>query len=133
MIARVLPGLLAALLLAGSASAQGRRDTSDLGESERTLQQKQRQLNEERAKVAQARKREASILAELEDTDKRIAEKRRQVAKPLKPVHLEAVEEALHRRFGAQVAIKPGRKRGKIEITYQGEEDLQRLLSLLNG
>ncbi len=61
------------------------------------------------------------------------AEKRRRVAKPPKPAHIEAVEEALHQRFGAQVAIKPGRKRGKIEITYQGEEDLQRLLSLLNG
>jgi ParB family chromosome partitioning protein len=55
------------------------------------------------------------------------------VAKPSKPTHLEAVEKALYRRFGAQVAIKPGRKRGKIEITYQGEEDLQRLLGLLNG
>ena len=60
-------------------------------------------------------------------------EKRQRVAKPSKPTHLEAVEKALYRRFGAQVAIKPGRKRGKIEITYQGEEDLQRLLGLLNG
>lgn len=60
------------------------------------------------------------------------AEKRRRVARPPKPAHLEAVEQALDQRFGAQVATKPGRKRVKIEITYQGEEDLQRLLSLLN-
>jgi murein hydrolase activator len=79
VIARVLPGLLAALLLAGSVAAQGRRESTDLGENERVLQQKQRQLREERAKVAQAKKREASILAELEETDKRISEKRRQV------------------------------------------------------
>jgi ParB family chromosome partitioning protein len=60
-------------------------------------------------------------------------EKRQRVAKPLKAAHFEAVEAALHRRLDAQVSIKPGRKRGKIEITYQGEEDLQRLLNLLNG
>ncbi len=54
---------------------------AEIGESERTLQQKQSQLNEERAKVARGpRKREAAILAELEDIDKRLAEKRRQVA-----------------------------------------------------
>jgi hypothetical protein len=44
-----------------------------------------------------------------------------------------AVEQTLHRYLGARVAIKPGRRRGKIEITYQGEEDLQRLLTLLQG
>jgi ParB family chromosome partitioning protein len=85
---------------------------------------------------AQQRLRD-QILADglsVRETENQVrVEKRRRVAKPLKPAHLEAVEEALHRRFGAQVAIKPGRKRGKIEITYQGEEDLQRLLSLLNG
>ena len=61
------------------------------------------------------------------------AEKRRPVAKPPKPAHFEALEATLHRRFGAEVSIKPGRRRGKIEITYRGEADLQRLMSLLNG
>ena len=61
------------------------------------------------------------------------AEKRRPAAKPPRPAHFEALEATLHRRFGAEVSIKPGRRRGKIEITYRGEEDLQRLLSLLNG
>jgi ParB family chromosome partitioning protein len=59
------------------------------------------------------------------------AQKRRPAAKPAKPAHLQVIEQTLHQRFGARVAIKPGRKRGKIEISYQGEEDLQRLLSLL--
>lgn len=85
---------------------------------------------------AQQRLRD-QILAEglsVRETENQVrVEKRRRVARPSKPAHLEAVEAALHQRFGAQVAIKPGRKRGKIEITYQGEEDLQRLLSLLNG
>ena len=59
--------------------------------------------------------------------------KRNAAAKPDKSAHLLAMEETLHLRFGARVAIKPGRKRGKIEITYQGEEDLQRLLGLLQS
>jgi hypothetical protein len=29
------------------------------------------------------------------------------------------------------VTIRPGRKQGKIEITYTGEDDLHRLLGLL--
>jgi ParB family chromosome partitioning protein len=37
----------------------------------------------------------------------------------------------LQRHFGTHVTIRPGRKHGKIEITYMGEDDLQRLLALL--
>ena len=59
---------------------QAKREGPDLGESEHTLQQKQKQLKEERAKVAQAKKREASLLAELEEIEKRLGDKRRQVA-----------------------------------------------------
>jgi septal ring factor EnvC (AmiA/AmiB activator) len=54
--------------------------SGELGDKERTLQQKQKQLREERAKAAEARKREAGILSELEAIDKRLGEKRRQVA-----------------------------------------------------
>lgn len=61
----------------------------------------------------------------------RARKRRPAAAKPAKPSHLQVIEQTLHQRFGAHVAIKPGRKRGKIEISYQGEEDLQRLLSLL--
>ncbi len=53
--------------------------------------------------------------------------------KPAKSAQLEVMEHRLHQRLGTQVAIKPGRKRGKIEITYQGEDDLQRLLDLLQS
>jgi ParB family chromosome partitioning protein len=48
-----------------------------------------------------------------------------------KPLHLLALEETLQLYFGTRVAIRPGRKHGKIEITYTGEDDLQRLLTLL--
>ena len=77
---RALAALLILLALAGAAWAQPKKDASEIGDRERALQQKQRQLREERAKAAEARRREASLLAELEETEKRLAEKRRQVA-----------------------------------------------------
>jgi ParB family transcriptional regulator, chromosome partitioning protein len=48
-----------------------------------------------------------------------------------KPAHFVVIEAALQRHFGTHVAIRPGRKQGKIEITYTGEDDLHRLLVLL--
>ena len=69
------------LLAATDAAAQGaRRETTELGEKEKALQQQQRQLREERAKAADARKREAGLLAELEQMDKRLGAKRAQLA-----------------------------------------------------
>jgi ParB family chromosome partitioning protein len=47
------------------------------------------------------------------------------------PPHLLAVEHALRQHLGTRVAIRAGRRSGKIEITYTGEEELQRLLTLL--
>lgn len=53
------------------------------------------------------------------------------VAVPAKAAHLAALEDSLQRHLGTRVAIRPGRRRGKIEITYQNEQELQRLLRLL--
>lgn len=40
------------------------------------------------------------------------------------------LEETLRRVFGTQVRIKQGRKKGRIEIEYYSNEDLERILSL---
>ena len=123
MILRILPGLLAVVFAAGLAGAQGhaKREGPDLGDSERTLQQKQRQLKEERAKVAQAKKREASILAELDETERRITVKRRQVA-----VLDARVKKAQADVFGLQGEI------GRLEVQRAGQEEaLGRRLRLL--
>jgi septal ring factor EnvC (AmiA/AmiB activator) len=74
-----VPGVFAVLavaVLAGPAAAQ---KSPEIVEKERTLQQTQKQLREERAKAAKAKKREAGLLAELEGIDKRLAQKRRQI------------------------------------------------------
>ena len=76
-------GIIGTALLLAAASAAGaqtKKDAADLSEKERTLQQTQKRLKEERAKAADARKREASLLTELEVIDKRLTDKRRQVA-----------------------------------------------------
>jgi septal ring factor EnvC (AmiA/AmiB activator) len=118
---RLLLALLLVGLVAGSAHAQSRREATELNDSERTLKEKQRRLNEERAKVAQAKKREASILAELEDTEKRIADRRRQVS--VLDVRVRKAQADVH---GLQGEI------GRLEVQRTGQEEaLGRRLRLL--
>jgi len=72
--------LFLVLVLALPAAGQQKKDGGDLNEKERALQQAQKRLKEERAKAAEARKREAGILSELETIDRRLNDKRKQVA-----------------------------------------------------
>ncbi|WP_409176470.1 ParB/RepB/Spo0J family partition protein [Brevibacillus fortis] len=53
--------------------------------------------------------------------------------KPAKnePVLIE-MEERLRSRFGTSVKIKKGSKRGKIEIDFYSQEDLERIIDMLN-
>jgi murein hydrolase activator len=75
-----LPLLFLALVLALPAAGQQKKDGEDLNEKQRALQQAQKRLKEERAKAAEVRKREAGILADLETIDRRLNDKRKQVA-----------------------------------------------------
>ena len=69
-----------ALLAAPLASAQTARKREDpISAEQRKLQQTERQLREERKKAAEARARESSVLAELEQIEKRLAAKKRQI------------------------------------------------------
>jgi murein hydrolase activator len=84
MRARLLAAaLLASVALASLAGAQARPKgaTEDLKAEQRRLQETQRQLNEERAKAAEAKKRETSILAELDAVDKALDAKKTEVAR----------------------------------------------------
>ena len=62
------------------AAAQTRRD-DPLQAEQRKLQQTQKQLKEERERAAAARARETSLLAELEEIERRLAAKQRDVAR----------------------------------------------------
>jgi len=55
------------------------RKDVELGDKQRDLQQTHKRLNEERAKAADARRREAGLLSEVDTIDKRLVDKRKQV------------------------------------------------------
>lgn len=75
-----LLGVALVLLAPGAPLAQApKRDGAEIGDKQHDLQQTQRRLREERQKAADARKREASVLSELEAIDQRLTEKRKQV------------------------------------------------------
>lgn len=75
MLAAVL-----AILVVVPAAAQTRRE-DPLQAEQRKLQQTQKQLKEERERAAAARARETSLLAELEEIERRLAAKQRDVAR----------------------------------------------------
>ena len=69
-----------AVLAVVPAAAQTRRD-DPLQAEQRKLQQTQKQLKEERERAAAARARETSILADLEEIERRLSAKQRDVAR----------------------------------------------------
>lgn len=48
-----------------------------------------------------------------------------------KDSHISAIEEELQHIFGTRVKITSGKKRGKIEIQYYSNEDLERILAVI--
>lgn len=86
------------------------------------------------SEAEQLRLREQILAGELSVRETEARVRTQKQATPdgrAKPSHLLRIEEALQQRLGTPVAIRQGRKQGKIEITYTGEEDLQRLLHVL--
>jgi septal ring factor EnvC (AmiA/AmiB activator) len=77
----VRPAALAALVLVLVPAAGLAQKKDDVGAEQRKLQQTQRELREQRAKAAEARKKESSLLAELEEIDRTLAEKRAEVTR----------------------------------------------------
>ncbi len=51
--------------------------------------------------------------------------------KSTKEVYFQSVEEKLREKLGTSVLIKPGKKKGRIEIEYYSERDLERILEIL--
>jgi murein hydrolase activator len=108
LAAALLAAALLAQALAGFPAAIPRGEISD---KERALQQTQRQLREERAKAAEARRREASLLSELDRIDKKLVAQRRQLA----------VLDQRVRQTQAQIAELRA-EIGRLEIRRVGQE-----------
>jgi len=77
---RGLLALMSVLVLTATADAQSRRE-DPLQAEQRRLQETQRQLKHEREKAAEARRRESSLLAELEETERRLGDKQREATR----------------------------------------------------
>jgi len=57
----------------------------------------------------------------------------RKRAQQIRDVNEQLLEEALQRRFGAEVKIRAHNLKGKIEIPFSGAEDFERVFELLAG
>jgi septal ring factor EnvC (AmiA/AmiB activator) len=79
--ARTLVIVLGIALTSVVALAQPPKRDDPIQSERRKLEQTQKQLREQREKAAEAKRRETSILAELEQIDRRLAEKHRDVAR----------------------------------------------------
>ena len=79
-MSRVALAVALAVLAVVPAAAQPRRD-DPLQAEQRKLQQTQKQLKEEKERAAAARARETSLLAELEEIERRLAAKKAEAAR----------------------------------------------------
>jgi ParB family chromosome partitioning protein len=58
---------------------------------------------------------------------------RRPAKKNVKDIYYKTMEEKMRERLGTTVNIKPGKKKGKIEIEYYSNGDLERILEILQN
>ena len=79
--------------------------------------------------------REGLSVRQAEQLAKKLAAKKppkaRPAADPQAALYLRDAEKSLSGRLGRRVRILPGRKKGRVELEYYNEEDLEALLALL--
>ena len=83
-----------------------------------------------RKKIVRTILRKGISVRETEQLVKRMSEIKTKQTKTKDP-ELQQVEESLQHRLGTKVNIHQGKKRGRIEIQYFSNEDLQRLLEII--
>ena len=66
----------------------------------------------------------------VEQLKKTVTPGTRTVAGALKTADILAIEERLQQRLGTAVSVRHGKKKGRIEIVYYGNDDLARLLEI---
>jgi septal ring factor EnvC (AmiA/AmiB activator) len=126
-VSRAALAAVLAVLAVVPAAAQTRRD-DPLQAEQRKLQQTQKQLKEERERAAAARARETSILADLEEIERRLSAKQRDVARletRIKKAQSDVVMfrgeiSKLERQRAGQVNALAGRLRVMYRVHSQG-------------
>jgi len=126
-VSRVALAAVLVVLAVVPAAAQTRRE-DPLQAEQRKLQQTQKQLKEERERAAAARARETSILADLEEIERRLGAKQRDVARlevRIKKAQSDVVMyrgeiSKLERQRAGQVNALAGRLRVMYRVHSQG-------------
>lgn len=70
---------------------------------------------------------------DTEDKVKETKKKKSRRVKKAKEIYMIELEEKLMSTLGTKVTLNQGRKTGKIEIEYYGDDDLERLIDLIMG
>lgn len=86
-----------------------------------------------RKKIANAIVQKGLSVRETERIAHMVAEIRTKASKIVKDPEVLRLEEDLQHRLGTKVRIHQGKKRGRIEIQYYSNDDMNRLLSLILG
>ncbi|EQF22408.1 stage 0 sporulation protein J [Clostridioides difficile CD160] len=83
--------------------------------------------------IAKKIEEEELSVREVENIAKKISENKEEVPKKSKPkdVFILDVEDKLRNIFGTKVNISKGKKKGKIEIEYYNDDDLNSIVSML--
>ncbi|MFH1877786.1 MAG: ParB/RepB/Spo0J family partition protein [Candidatus Omnitrophota bacterium] len=89
--------------------------------------------NEQKRKaIAKTIIKQGISVREAEQIVRRLGETRKKEKKPMDPEKI-SIEEELQYKLGTKVTIKQGKKRGKIEIQFFSNDDLQRVLQVILG
>lgn len=64
---------------------------------------------------------------------KKNQQKQQSKKKGTKDLYYKTIEEKLREKLGTSVLIKPGKKKGKIEIEYFSDGDLERIIEIIEG
>lgn len=110
------------------------RGTLSMGHARALVGVKEEAKRRELAKQAVANEWSVRELEEaVQNTESKAKDKPTKAKAKKRDPFIEQIEETLRERFKTTVRIKPNKDKGKIELSYFGKNDLERLLELLKA
>ncbi|GAA0378064.1 ParB/RepB/Spo0J family partition protein [Bacillus horti] len=108
------------------------RGTLSMGHARALLSVKERKVMLQLAKKCIDEELSVRQLEEIVQRLEHVSRGTKDKVKKKKDVHLTHIEEALRDTLGTSVKIKKGENKGKIEIEFFSDEDLERIIKLLH-
>ncbi len=69
---------------------------------------------------------------DVEKLVSKISSPEREIIKKEKDIHLKALEEKISKELSRKIKISQGKNKGKIEIEYYSDEDLENIIKMLS-